>query len=93
MNKTELVKYVADTAEVTQAVSSKAITAIIDAIRIALKKGDDVTLVGFGTFSVSERAARVGHNPRTGEKLNIPATKAVKFTAGKELKDAVKHEN
>lgn len=89
MNKTDLVKYIADTAEITQATATKALNAFLDAISGTLEKGDNVTLIGFGTFSVAERAAREGRNPQTGKKIQIKARKAVKFTAGKDLKDAV----
>lgn len=89
MNKTDLVKYIADAAEVTQVTAGKALNAFLDAISGTLEKGDNVTLVGFGTFSVADRAAREGRNPQTGKKIQIKARKAVKFTAGKDLKDAV----
>lgn len=89
MNKTDLVKYIADAAEVTQATAGKALNAILEAISGTLEKGDNVTLIGFGTFSVAERAAREGRNPQTGKKIQIKARKAVKFTAGKDLKEAV----
>lgn len=90
MNKTELVDKVASAAGLKKSDSAKAIDATIDAIKGALKKGQKVTLVGFGTFFVSKRKARKGRNPRTGEEIKIPASKVPKFTAGKSLKDAVK---
>ena len=89
MNKSELTASVAKAAGINKAAADKAIDAVFDAITAALKKGDDVRLVGFGIFSVSERAAREGKNPRTGEAIRIAASKAPKFTAGKGLKDTV----
>ncbi len=89
MNKTDLVQEVAGKAAVSKAVAEKAVNAVFDGIAEALSKGDKVSLVGFGTFSVAERSARVGRNPRTGEKINIAATKVPKFKAGKALKDKV----
>jgi len=89
MNKNELVSKVAELSGLTKADADKATDAVFDAISTALKGGDDVRLVGFGSFSVSARAAREGKNPRTGEKLVIAASKAPKFSAGKGLKDAV----
>ncbi len=89
MNKTDLVKYIADAAEITQVTANKALNALLEAVSGTLEKGDNVTLIGFGTFSVAERAAREGRNPQTGKKIQIKARKAVKFTAGKDLKDAV----
>ncbi|MGH1404895.1 MAG: HU family DNA-binding protein [Alphaproteobacteria bacterium] len=89
MNKTELVSKVADTADISKQKAASAVDAVIDAIKGSLKAGDDVRLVGFGTFSVSDRAATTGRNPRTGEPIQIPASKQPKFKAGKELKEAV----
>ena len=89
MNKTELIAAVADKAGLTKVDASKALDAITDSITSALKTGDTVTLIGFGTFKVTARAARTGRNPRTGEELKIAARKAPAFTAGKALKDAV----
>ena len=89
MNKTELIAAVADKAGLTKVDASKALDAITDSITSALKTGDTVTLIGFGTFKVTARAARTGRNPRTGEELSIAARKAPAFTAGKALKDAV----
>ncbi|MFM2044542.1 MAG: hypothetical protein RLY86_3118 [Pseudomonadota bacterium] len=89
MNKNDLVAAVAETAGLSKSDAGKAVDAVFDAISGALKKGDDVRLLGFGTFAVAERAARQGKNPRTGETINIAATKQPKFTAGKGLKDAV----
>lgn len=90
MTKAELIDKIAATAAITKADAAKSLDATIDSIKGALKKGQKVTLVGFGTFSVSKRKARKGRNPRTGEEIKIPATKVPKFTAGKSLKEAVK---
>jgi DNA-binding protein HU-beta len=89
MNKSELVAAVAVAANLTKADSDKTVDAVFAAITDAMKSGGDVRLVGFGTFSVTERTVRAGRNPRTGETIVIPASKAAKFTAGKGLKDAV----
>lgn len=89
MNKTDLVKYIAEKAEVTQVIAGKAVNAFVAAITEALGRGEGVTLIGFGTFGVADRPARDGRNPQTGEKIKIKARKAVKFTAGKDLKDSV----
>ena len=89
MNKNELIAQVADAAEISKADAGKAVDAVFDAIAGALASGGDVRLVGFGTFSVAERAATQGRNPRTGEPIQIPASKQPKFKAGKGLKDAV----
>ncbi|MBQ7203013.1 MAG: HU family DNA-binding protein [Eubacterium sp.] len=90
MNKTELVAAVAAKAEISKKDAEAAVTAVFGAITDALADGDKVSLVGFGTFEVKERAARTGLNPRTKEKIEIPASKAPAFKAGKALKDAVK---
>lgn len=90
MTKAELIDKISSGAGLTKTDAGKALDATLDAIKGALKKGQKVTLVGFGTFSVSKRKARKGRNPRTGEELKIPATKVPKFTAGKTLKEAVK---
>jgi nucleoid DNA-binding protein len=90
MTKAELIDKISAGAGLTKTDAGKALDATLDAIKGALKKGQKVTLVGFGTFSVSKRKARKGRNPRTGEELKIPATKVPKFTAGKTLKEAVK---
>jgi len=89
MNKSDLVQVVADKAGVSKAAAEKAVSAVLDGISDALEKGEKVSLVGFGTFSVSERSARVCRNPRTGEKINVAATKVPKFKPGKALKDKV----
>ena len=90
MNKTDLVAAVAAKAEISKKDAEAAVSAVFASITDALADGDKVALVGFGTFEVKERAARTGLNPRTGEKLSIPASKAPAFKAGKALKDAVK---
>ena len=89
MNKQDLIGSVADQGGLTKADASKAVEAVFDAITDALKKGDEVRLVGFGTFSVSQRKAYTGRNPRTGETMAIKASTQPKFKAGKGLKDAV----
>jgi len=89
VNKQDLIKTIADDAKLTQVQATAFIESLTTAIRKALKKGDDVTLVGFGSFKVTKRAARVGVNPQTKEKMRIPARKVVKFLPGKSLKDAV----
>ena len=89
MNKTELVAAVAAQAEISKKDAEKAVKALTDVIAGELVKGEKVQLVGFGTFEVSERAARTGRNPQTGEEMTIAASKAPKFKAGKALKDAV----
>ena len=87
MTKTELVSVVADKAGLTKADADRAIKALLDAVTDCLKSGDKLTLVGFGTFSVSKRAARTGKNPRTGAKIEIAAANTPRFKAGKALKD------
>lgn len=89
MNKTELVEHIAGKSEISKAAASRALASIMDAVKKTLKKGDTVTLVGFGTFSVSKRAARTGRNPRTGAALKIKAAKVPRFKPGKGLKDAL----
>lgn len=89
MNKSELIEAIAQEAGISKAAAQKALDATTDAITKALKKGDTVTLVGFGTFYVGERAERQGRNPKTGEPLTIAAAKTPKFRAGKALKDAL----
>lgn len=89
MNKTELIAAIAESAEISKKDSEKAVKAFIDVVTEELKKGEKVQLVGFGTFEVSERAAREGRNPQTGKTMKINACKAPKFKAGKALKDAV----
>jgi len=89
MNKAEFVDAVSDGAELSKADASRAVDAVIATITRALKNGDTVTLVGFGTFDVRKRAARTGRNPRTGEEIKIAASMNPGFKAGKALKDAV----
>ena len=89
VNKNELVAAVADGADISKADAGGAVDAVFAAIEGALKSGDEVRIVGFGTFSVAERAASTGRNPRTGETIQIKASKQPKFKAGKGLKDAV----
>lgn len=90
MNKKELVEKVAGGSGLSLKDSGAVIDGLINAIKASLKKGQKVTLVGFGTFSVTKRKARKGRNPKTGEAIKIPAGKSPKFTAGKDLKEAVK---
>ncbi|WP_066097506.1 HU family DNA-binding protein [Xanthomonas massiliensis] len=89
MNKTELIDGVAAAADISKAEAGRAVDAVVSEIKKALAKGDAVTLVGFGTFEVRERAARSGRNPKTGETIEIAASKNPSFKAGKALKDAV----
>ncbi len=89
MNKTELVSSVAEKADITKKDAEKVIASVLETIEGALAAGDKVQLVGFGTFEVRERAARTGRNPKTGEEIQIDATKVPAFKAGKALKDAV----
>ncbi len=90
MTKTELIDKIAAGAGLSKADAGRAFDATLDSIKAALKKGQKVTIVGFGTFAVTKRKARKGRNPRTGQVISIPAAKTPKFTAGKTLKDAVK---
>ncbi|MCM1297025.1 MAG: HU family DNA-binding protein [Muribaculaceae bacterium] len=90
MNKAELIAAAAEKAELSKKDTEAAVNAIIDVITGALKKGDKVQLVGFGSFETRKRAARVGRNPKTKETIKIPASKVPAFKAGKALKDAVK---
>ncbi len=89
MNKNDLVATVATSTGLSKSDAAKAVDGVFGAITDALKKGEEVRLVGFGTFSVAKRAATEGRNPRTGEKISIPASVQPKFKAGKGLKDAV----
>ncbi len=90
MNKTDLVNAVAEDTGLTKKDAEKAVASVLNSITEALKGGDKVQLVGFGTFEVRNRAAKQGHNPRTGEPMTVPASKLPAFKAGKALKDAVK---
>jgi DNA-binding protein HU-beta len=90
MNKGELIDAIASGSKLTKADAGRALDATIEAIEKSLKKGDRVALVGFGSFSVAKRAARIGRNPQTGKEIKIPAKKVVKFKAGTELAKKVK---
>ncbi len=89
MQKSNIVEKIAEEAGISKAAADRALKSLLDSVTQALKKGDRVSLVGFGTFSVSKRAARTGRNPQTGEQISIKASKTPKFSAGKNLKDAV----
>ena len=89
MNKSELIDAIAASADISKAEAGRALDAVLDSITGALKTGDSVVLVGFGTFAVKERAARTGRNPQTGEPIEIEAARIPGFKAGKALKDAV----
>lgn len=89
MTKTEIVDRIAQEVKVTKSAAAKAFGVVIDAVKEALQKGDKVSVVGFGTFSVAARKARKGRNPQTGKEIKIAAKKVPKFTAGKALKEAV----
>jgi len=89
MNKSDLIEAMADAADISKSAASRALDGLTDAISVALKDGDSVSLIGFGTFSVKQRAARTGRNPQTGASIEIAASKTPAFKAGKALKDAV----
>jgi len=89
MNKTELIKNVAQTAEISQKEATVVVQSVVESITNTLAAGEKVQLIGFGTFEVRERAARTGRNPQTGEEMQIAASKVPAFKAGKELKEAV----
>lgn len=89
VNKSELIDSIADSADLSKAAAGRVLDATIEAVKKAMKKGEMVTLVGFGTFYVGKRAARTGRNPRTGDAIKIKAAKVPKFRAGKGLKDAI----
>lgn len=89
MNKSELIEKMADAADISKAAASRALDAMTDEIAMTLKDGGTVSLIGFGTFSIKERAARTGRNPQTGNPIEIKASKTPSFKAGKALKDAV----
>ncbi|MCE5234002.1 MAG: HU family DNA-binding protein [Mizugakiibacter sp.] len=89
MNKAEFVTAVADSTGMTKADAGRAVEAMLEVVKKSLKKGDNVSLVGFGTFTVRKRAARTGRNPRTGQTIKIKASKVPSFKAGKALKDAI----
>ena len=90
MNKSELITKIADDAEITKAAAEKALSSFIDAVGKTVASGNRLSVIGFGTFSLSERAARKGRNPATGEEIAIKASKGVKFKAGKALNEKVK---
>ncbi|MBW6493843.1 MAG: HU family DNA-binding protein [Burkholderiaceae bacterium] len=89
MNKTELIDHIADKADISKAAAGRALDAFVGAVRTTLRKGGTVTMVGFGTFAVTKRAARTGRNPRTGDKIKIKSAKVPKFRPGKGLKEAL----
>ena len=89
MNKSDLITYIADEADISKAAAARALDAVTGAITKTLKKGDTVALIGFGTFSVSKRKAREGRNPQTGEAIKIAACKVARFSPGKALKEAL----
>ncbi len=89
MNKTDLIEHIASEADISKAAAGRALDALVGAVKKSLKKGDPVTMVGFGTFHVAKRAARTGRNPRTGAAIKIKAAKVPKFRPGKDLKDAL----
>ncbi|MDY7117507.1 HU family DNA-binding protein [Halomonas sp. SSL-5] len=89
MNKSELIEAIAASADIPKASAARALDAMVDSVTDSLKKGDSVSLVGFGTFQVKERAARTGRNPQTGQPIEIKAAKVPGFKAGKALKDSV----
>ncbi len=90
MTKAELIEKIAAKAKISKKASNIALNTFVDSVTAALRRGDRVALVGFGTFSVAKRKARIARNPRTGESINVPARKAPKFKAGRELKKAIK---
>jgi DNA-binding protein HU-beta len=90
MNKAQIIEAIASSANLTKVDAENALNACIESIKKAVKKGDDVTLVGFGTFTKSKRKARMGRNPQTGKEIKIPAMNVPKFRAGKEFKNAVR---
>jgi DNA-binding protein HU-beta len=89
MNKAELIEHIARHADISKAAATRALESTLGAVRNTLKKGNSVSLVGFGTFSVTKRAPRTGRNPKTGAEIKIKATKVPKFRPGKTLKDAL----
>lgn len=90
MNKSELIEHIAKQADISKAAAGRALDAVIGGVKTTLKKGNSVSLVGFGTFAVTKRSARSGRNPRTGATIKIKSAKVPKFRPGKALKDAVK---
>lgn len=92
MNKTDLIEHIAQHADISKAAATRALESTIDAVKVTLKKGESVTLVGFGTFVATPRTARTARNPRTGAEIKIGAAKVPKFRPGKALKDALNSE-
>ena len=90
MNKSDLIEHIATQADISKAAATRALDAIVGGVKTTLKKSGSVTIVGFGTFAVTKRAARTGRNPRTGAAIKIKASKVPKFKPGKALKDALK---
>ncbi len=90
MNKSDLIEHIANQADISKAAATRALDAIVGGVKTTLKKSGSVTIVGFGTFAVTKRAARTGRNPRTGAAIKIKAAKVPKFKPGKALKDALK---
>jgi DNA-binding protein HU-beta len=90
MNKSDLIEHIASQADISKAAATRALDAIVGGVKTTLKKSGSVTIVGFGTFAVTKRAARTGRNPRTGAAIKIKAAKVPKFKPGKALKDALK---
>jgi len=89
VNKADLIEQIAQAAEISKSAAERSVDSLINAVKTSLRKGEEVTLVGFGTFYAGKRAARTGRNPRTGEALSIKAARLPKFRAGKALKDAI----
>jgi DNA-binding protein HU-beta len=89
VNKTELIEHISNNADISKAAAARALDATIEAVKLTLSNGAEVSLVGFGTFAVGKRAARVGRNPRTGAAIKIDAAKVPKFRPGKAFKDAL----
>jgi DNA-binding protein HU-beta len=89
MNKSDLIEVMSEAGDISKTAAGRALDALTDAIAVALKQGETVSVIGFGTFSVKERAARTGRNPQTGATIEIAASKTPSFKAGKALKDAV----
>jgi len=89
MNKNDFIAYIADTAQLTKEAAERALNAVLDGVTLTLKKGDQLALIGFGTFAVKQRAARTGRNPSTGKAIQIAAAKVPHFKAGIKLKEAV----
>ena len=91
MNKNDLIEVIAESADISKNAATRAVDAFVDAVTNSLRTGQDVVLVGFGSFTTSHRAPRVGRNPQTGTTMNIPAATVARFRAGKKLKEAINH--